>query len=755
MPDSSSAPAEITETLHSMNRYTIQSPNRRFLGVCWGRNVYCLANPKHNNFFSRYLHRHGAAPVIYDESASIRTAQQLQILLNSKGCFGSTVNFDTNNVTGNKVEVDYYLHATPRRKIDEITYTAETPEITELLKEWRQSSPLKTGDYYDQTNLTNERSQLAEWLQNEGYYTANKDIISFQVDTTYNPLQLSIAVNVHNPKLYNTTTKLLTAQPLRKYHFANIYIYPNSNTDVEPFDTTIVPSSINDHHTDYKFVHSSEMTIRPQTISHNMLLFDGMLYRPRSISSTYNLLRNLRNFKYINIEITPSPISTDTMPLLDAHVKLINSTRRKLTTSLELNNASSTSSEESALKSGNLGIEGSLELQNKNLFGGAEQLNIQLSQLVELPKLIFSGSDEERNFHNVFQTFETGLSTSLDIPKFLLPLSSNLAWQRIRPHTLISLGGSYQYRNYFERLMLNTSFGYSWSQSQRASHQLLPLEITYVHFFNLEDAFLNRISNLSDARLKYLYSDHFIMDARYDYVYNTQRFNTRSNFTYLHLSLESAGNVLNGICSLTGTDKDANGIRKVLDVPYSQYVRFSGEAKHYYYIGKKQTLVLRALAGIGIPYGNSKAMPYEKGFYGGGPNTMRAWQLRYLGPGLYHNSKDQLFERVGDMTLVANIEHRFPLFGKFEGAVFCDMGNVWLLNHSDEFDGGNITMDHFLKGIAVGSGLGLRFNFSIITLRVDAAIPVYDPGYEEGYRWRLPHWKFNQIVVNYGIDYPF
>ncbi len=625
------------------------------------------------------------------------------------------------------------------------------------MEEWKPLSHIHINEYYDQDSLTAERNTLSEWLQNKGYFLANKEIISFLIDTTYTPQHLSITVNISNPQTYDRKTKELTENPLRKYYLANIYIHPNNN-DEAPFDTLSVPITTNNSATDYKFVYSPKngMAIKPETICDNLMLFEGELYSPLTITTTYNMLRNLRNFRYINIETVPSPNSNDTLPLLDAHVKLINSTRRRFSASLEINNASSNKANESAITSGNIGLEASLQLQNKNLFGGAELFNFQISQLLELPKLIFNNDESSREFHDIFQTFESAVDMSLDIPKFLFPFSNKLAWQRVPSHTVINIGGNYQYRQYYERLLANASFGYSWSKSRQTSHQMLPLEVIYTHFYNLEDEFLDRIANLNDARLKYMYSDHLICDARYDFVYNTQQYNSRTDFTYLHLSLESAGIFSYLINKTFDGDVNEEGIRSIFNVPYSQYVRGMVEAKHYFYFGNKQTLVLRGLVGIGIPYGNSKAMPYEKGFYGGGSNTIRAWQLRYLGPGLFHNDKDQMFERIGDMSLVANIEHRFPVFGKFlEGAFFGDFGNVWLLNPSDEFKDGNITMKNFINGIAVGVGFGLRLKISILTLRLDTAIPVYDPGYEAEYRWRPPHWTFRQIVTNFGIDYPF
>ena len=348
------------------------------------------------------------------------------------------------------------------------------------------------------------------------------------------------------------------------------------------------------------------------------------------------------------------------------------------------------------------------------------------------------------------------------MPVFLIPFSSHVPWQRTRPHTLISLGGSYQYRNYFERIVANTAFGYTWSHrmgtgmsnSQSAQHQLTPIELTFVRILNIDDAFAARLRSINDLRMNYQYSSHFIMDARYDYAYSDQQYGLRRNFSIYRFSVESAGNLLSGLSHLTDGNTDSNNVRQFFGVPFSQYARLTGEYTRYHYHGQRNTFVARCLLGIGIPYGNSLAMPYEKGFFGGGPTTMRAWQLRRLGPGSYLGG-DLQFERMGDLQLVVNLEERFPIVGIFEGAVFADMGNVWLFNASDQYPGGELKWGEILKEIAVGVGLGLRVNVSVATLRLDFAIPLYDPGFDRSLRWRPPHWSFSQIVTNFGINYPF
>lgn len=757
MTDSTSrAPKEVLDALSDIKNYTRQKPNTRLLGIGprMKMHIYCLSTPGDTNFIQNYLRRTGQAPVVYSPAATMQTVQQLEGLLSTKGCFHSEVTFDTVHKGKYDTEITYHLHASERYSISEVSFHAETPAVNRLLQEWAGESLLKPGDYYDQTVLADERVRITEHLRENGYYYASTDLISYYIDSSYDDHKLSISLMLRNPVLLNGERRGHPV-PLRKYRIDNIYIYPNSSVSAgdTQYDTLVYSSHFRNLVTDYRLLYNQPMTIKPSVLTQSLFMFHGQTFRASSIERTYNSLLNLRNFKYINIEYGESPNSTDSLPLLDAKISLLTAKRQRLSLSLELNNSSPFGTQGGGLANGNFGVETKLNYQNKNLFGGAELFTAEWSLLVELPKLIFSQSSEG-DLRNNLTSFENGLDLSLDLPSFLFPFTSDVLWQRMRPHTVVTLGTNYQYRSYFERLLFNTGFGYSWSR-QRNSHQLLPLELTFVRFFNIDETFLARLGNLSDARIKYQYSNHFIMDARYDYIYNNQEYNTRKDFNYFHLSVESAGNLLGGLSGVLNLPADSNGTREVFGVPYSQYVRLNAEYKHYFYIGQSSTLVARVMAGIGLPYANSSVMPYEKSFYGGGPTTIRAWHLRYLGPGTFQSDSNSMLERVGDMQLVFNIEHRFPLFSIFEGALFADLGNVWLYRESEEFPGGKLNLADLPKSIACGIGFGLRANISILTLRLDLAIPLYDPGQAESQRWRLPYWRFNQMTANIGIDYPF
>jgi len=749
----------ISQALDDMKKYVKQKPNTHLLGFGprFSMRVYCLSNPDKDNFIHRYLRRKGQEPVIYDENAMLQTCNQIEGLLRSKGCFYSEVTADTQWCRRNDLNVIYHIRPSIRYTIDDVTFKAETPEVNKLLQQWQNESLVQPGQYYDQDKMDEERTRIIERLRNEGYFLASTDLVSYLVDTAFDDHKLTIRLNIHNPSTLDSLRRPHKT-PLQKYHIDDIFIYPNSTSasagSAPRYDTTITQMQFRDRTTKYTYLHNQPMTLKPHVINRALFLFHGQTYRPRNNDRTYSSLLSLQNFKYINIEFNESPNSSDTNRLLNAKVRLMNSKRQRLSLSLELNNSSPFGSqqEETGLLSGNLGVETKLSYQNKNLFGGAEIFKTEWSLLVELPKLFMKNKDSE--LKNKVANFEHGLNISLDLPTFLFPFTKDVLWQRSRPHTVINFGANYQLHSYFERLLFNTGFGYSWSRN-RHGHQLLPLEMTYVRFFNIDSTFRSRLANINDARIKYQYSSHFIVDARYDYTYNSQQYGKRIDFNYLHFSVETAGNILYGISQLTNTEGDENGIKQIFGVPFSQYVRLMAEYKRYFYIGKSSTIVTRILAGAGLPYSNSSSMPYEKSFFGGGPTTIRAWHLRYLGPGNFRSADDEILERIGDIQLVANLEYRFPIASIFEGALFADFGNVWLTHKSEEFPDGEFRFDNLYKSIASGIGLGLRANISFVTIRCDLAIPLYDPGLEQSLRWCPPNWKLSQITANFGIDYPF
>jgi outer membrane protein insertion porin family len=95
--------------------------------------------------------------------------------------------------------------------------------------------------------------------------------------------------------------------------------------------------------------------------------------------------------------------------------------------------------------------------------------------------------------------------------------------------------------------------------------------------------------------------------------------------------------------------------------------------------------------------------------------------------------------------------------------VFLDAGNVWMINEDPTRPGAKFSSD-FYKEIAVGTGFGLRLDFTFMILRLDIGAKVYDPAEAQGERFVLQKLSFRNTfgltrdsptAFNIGIGYPF
>ena len=723
MDNDSVATDEVRSTLEDVDKYVRQRPRNGFFNFYRSIfNAYYWVSLSDSSWWARTMRNIGTAPVIYSPSDAVTSARQIERLLARHGSFHSTVTVDTVHLSQQRVVATYHINASPRFVVDNVNYISADSVVQKAVGRLRDHSPLQAGNYYDQDDLDRERDRFVNYMLDNGYFRASTDLIHFQLDTFAYPLhQLGVNVVIDSPRFDLPGRPNFTA-PYQQYFINKVTI-----------DTT---------------------KVNMQTINRMLTLRAGQPYMPRSTTNSYNALAGLRNFNLINIEYREDSASSNERRLLDARVRLVSGNQQRISGSFELSNASPLSRESS--NSGNFGTELVLQYQHKNLFGGAEQLSVSGNLLVELNKSVLR--EGFNGFRSSFASFETGVNLSLDMPRFLFPYGNGIMFGNAMPHTLVNAGFDYQYRSYFERHQVTSAFGYTWNASQNVRHKIMPLEVSFVQV-NMNDDFIERLLNVLSYRLLYQYSDHLIINANYNFVYNGQRVGRRRDFSYFSGSLETAGN-LAALIATTPSWREVNeyGGYNLVGVAYSQYVRGSAEYKRYFYHGDNSVFVARTLVGIGIPYGNSSSMPYEKSFFGGGPTNMRAWQIRHLGPGHFNthdNADGYEFDEIGDITFVLNLEERFPIIGIFEGAVFADIGNVWMFKDYEYMPGAAFSWRNFFSDLALGVGLGLRVKVSFITLRLDFAIPVYDPTYASTDRWRISQWKFNSINTNFGINYPF
>jgi len=331
------------------------------------------------------------------------------------------------------------------------------------------------------------------------------------------------------------------------------------------------------------------------------------------------------------------------------------------------------------------------------------------------------------------------------------------------PETKFTVGFNYQNRPDYTRTITNLKFGYNWKSSEYKFHTLNLVDLNYVSLYNLNQSFINSIEDLF---IKSSFTDHLILATNYTWLYNTQNINKREDYRYYKVSLESAGNLLALYSALINKPKaevtdsitgEISSYYEVINKRFAQYLKGDFEYRYGHMIDQSSSIVGRAFLGIGVPYGNFNVLPFEKKYFTGGANGIRAWQVRSLGPGSYVVPANIYPNQSSDIKLEANLEYRFKLFWLMEGALFVDAGNIWAINYKDNREGAVFKVDRFYQQIAIGSGMGLRFDFTYFLFRLDLGMKMRDPSLEAGKRFIPGYYKIStdQFNLSFAIGYPF
>jgi len=731
----------------------LQHPNKKFLGL-WKFKLWAYQRPENGkDRSSKYWMREkfGEAPVYHDAQSTQNSLQQMRIYLDKAGHFNSKV-WDEQKLKNNKLNITYHLEPSDPYYIRNYSHRLTDSLLADNIRRLSKTSLIKEGNIYNAFIIDNERDRIADSLKNVGYFNFNKEYIYFEIDSTLNSKKLDIILVIKDQKarsLINPDS--IVESPHTQYYLNKIYV--NSNYDLlnptnQTFDTLEIKIQADTNNTNpniYYFLHQEPLKIKPKIITQSLLLNSGDLFNLDAVKKTYRRLADLRIYKYSNIQFTlvPDSLNFSKKNLLDCRINLARSKVQSYTIEAEGTNSG-----------GDLGLGGNLVYANKNIFRGAELFQIKLKGALEIQKQISSVTSTNDKFL-FFNTLETGAEMSLSIPKFLIPISLESFPKDFNPKTTVSTGINYQQRPKYRRYITNISFGYNWSQNEKIHHLFFPIEVNSVKVYPTPE-FQALLEEQTNVRLKNQYTDHLISALKYSFIYNDQEINKLKNFIYFRGNFETSGFLLKGFNMLARIPENNDGFNTLFNIRYAQYVRADFDFRYYTVISQEQKFVWRSMIGIGVPYGNSDDLPFEKGFYAGGANGMRGWRIRSLGPGssATDETTDQI-DRIGDIQMEANIEYRFPIYSIVKGAIYMDAGNVWLLKENNFFPGGNFKLKNFVSEIALDAGFGLRFDFDFFIFRLDAAIRLRDPANNISSRWVSLKNGFNKLALNFGIGYPF
>ncbi len=740
--------------MEDLQKIVKQKPNKKLFGVFnLSTNLYAYGNRK-DNWFRRWVKKMGDEPVILDLIKTENSIKQLKLYLVKNGYFLNQTS-DTLIITDSnkkKATVIYKLELNEPYLIKKLSYFYYDSEIRESINEEIRNSKIKKGKNYDENALKLERIRIEKNMKEDGYYNFDKQFISFDIDSNNLKREVRVTVNIDNPKR-NMITKdgldTLVNYPHRIYSIQDIYIQIKSGDNrYSSVDTSTLEG--------YTFVNSTKNSIRPEVILRTMYFKQGDQYNLKHIEYTYNRLSSLKAFKSIHINVYPR--SNDQ-----------NDTTLEVSVELELNERHSYTIEtEGTNRGGNLGVNGNFRLNNRNTFKGAEIFHFKVLGGLEAQGTSFEqGKNVAANQigGSIFNTVEYGFEVGLNIPELFIPKNNSKVPSYIKPSTEISFGYNYQFRSAYNRDIFNTALFYNWIIKSKNIFRVGLIDLSLVKI-DKADWFQEKLDKSNNSLLINSYQNHLIAATKFQYEFNNSQF--KENSIRFKTTLESAGNLLRAMDDLAGSPKDITGsYYKLLNIIYAQYLMLDGFITYRARLNRQTKAAYRIYGGIGVPLSNLNVLPFEKSYFGGGANFNRAWVSRTLGPGGMADTGSLAgIDRIGDIKFEANFEYRFDIIGNIEGAYFIDAGNIWIREKDPQRPLAEFDINRFYKEIAIGSGLGARYNFGFFIIRFDVGVKIHDPKLIPGERWlwqsknqyesiKLNSYYRGIVNWNLAIDYPF
>lgn len=739
-----------------LETYLRQKPNKRIIGMRVHLRIYSLANPYKFKGFNRWLKTIGEEPVILDTFLTEQSSDNIELYLKSKGYYHAVIRDTIEYIKSKKAKVTYNINPKDPYIIGRISYIVEDTVLNRIILKDTVNSLVKSGQLFDADMLQEERGRLQAYVQNSGFYFFNKEYITFTADTSVGNHKVDLILNIRNRYIMlESGTKL--SNNFLKYKINKVFFYPN-------FDPRVIQSAQKlkeidtVYHNEVEYIFKGDPGIELSVVDQANLIRPGSIYSDDIVKKTQSNLSSLRLFRMVNIffseevrkEKEKSDEDTflfftetekkDTTPtgLLNCYIQLSAHTLQSYQVEFVGTNTS-----------GAFGAETNLIYQHKNLFKGAEILDVRFRGLIETVQK----STSEFAFNN---SLELGGSVGLNIPRFLSPFSGKEFIEKYSPRTQITTSYNFQRRPEYTRTIASLIFGYSWKNARFITHGINPVEVNAINS-NLNRDFEQSIKD--NEYLKNSYKNQIVTVSSYNITFNNQNLQKSSSYTYMRLNIESSGNILATAYSKFGT-KYSDGTYKILKTSFSQFVRSDINISYHQLIDEYNTVVYRVFFGVGYPYGNSKALPFDKKYFSGGANGVRAWDARSLGPGSVKAADTTYYNQTGDIKLEANLEYRFKLFWQLEGALFFDAGNIWAFK--DENPKAQINLDNFYKQIALGTGLGIRANLGFLTVRFDFGLKLYDPAIPDDNpdieKWvplREGRFTSKDRTFIFGIGYPF
>ncbi len=657
--------------------------------------------------------------LLSDVRPEVRT-HMIEEILDNNGYFRGTATYSlVQGKNKRKAKILYDVKTGPAYPVDSIEFLPDTCRLYHLIDSLaaRDRYLSAVRPRFSTDSLSVARMRITNGLRNRGYYFFKPTYIEYLADSIARPgsvlLRMTLAAN----------TPRVALQP---YVTGDVTVRVNRNRGGGMPDTVQLRRAT--------LIQMMPSRLRRKLFDENIAFRPGRTFSVRNMDRTQSNLSRLGIFNSINIEAWPDTLTSGADGRRRLNVDIDCTFDAPLEASVEVNASSKSNSY--------IGPGITLGITNKNIFGGGEQLSVKATGSYEWQ----TGSGRK----SIFNSYEIGLTASLAFPRMLAPKfiprsRFNLNWTRFdlnadllnRPH-------------YFKMAQFNASVNYDWRFRRHVSNTLTLFKLTYTNLMHTTAEF----ESIMDANpaVAQSFRSQFIPQMIYNYVYD--RAFGRDNTLNWQFTLQEAGNIFWGIYRACGK----KGEKELFGTPFSQFVKGSTQLVWGRRLGGDHWLVSRVAAGAAHAYGNSTQVPYSEQFYVGGANSVRAFTVRSIGPGSYKappGQQEDYFDRTGTFKFEANVEYRFPIFGPVHGAVFLDAGNVWLLKSDPMRPGGTLRASTFLRDLALGTGVGLRVDISMLVIRGDLGIGIHAP-YDTGHGGYYNMASFGKsLAFHLAIGYPF
>jgi len=725
--------------------------------------------------FNAWLKKIGEAPTILDESKTLRTQQKLRSYYFKRGWLDNEVRYSIQTDSNKRAEVTYHVTKHAPYIMDTLKTNISTPDLDSIFERHRNASLLKTGQQYNEATYTKERERINTLMRNSGVYYFGLDNVSFELDTIGKTNSFNTELLISDQLVRGIDSS--RNQPFKVYNIRGVNIFTDVKINQDE-DRTIQDSTSYDG---YKLYSYDRLKYKPKALTDAIFIKDSAIYRDLDRSRTLRYINQLQNFRYPTIEYVEN--SEDTT--LTANIYL--APRKKYNLFFE--------PEISTSNIQRVGLAFNTGLKVRNVFKGAETLDVSFLTSIGASR---EGGTPGDPF---FDIVEFGGNIGLTVPRFFLPFETDKVVPKyMSPTTRLNLTATSQTNIGLDKQSFSSILSYNWFPSESVTNTLDLLNVQFVNnlnpdaFFevyttsydrlneiarsigyvnddleipNQTDAFIRDVEDGNTAlqpgdqpyidvinigeREERLTENNLIVSTSFRYTKDTRESLVDNTFSILRTNFEMAGNLLNGLSNVFNANQNANGNYELFGVAFSQYVKTEVDFVKYWGFGGKSVLATRSYFGIAIPFGNANSIPFAKSFFAGGPNDNRAWTAYNLGPGSVQNF-DEFSE--ANLKIHFSVEQRFNLFGSFDGAIFVDAGNIWNVLDNVTLDEATFDSWRSLRDIAVGTGFGLRYDFSFFVARLDTGFKTYNPELDLGRRW-FTDFNFKNAVFNIGINYPF